>query len=160
VAVPSPASPTEAGDKPPPAPAQLILAFDFGRRRIGIACGDTVSRSARPLKALAAGPGGAPWGLVDALLRDWRPALLVVGLPYNADGSESAMNTATRGFAEELARRYALPVRLVDERYSSLEAGDRLRSKREAGLRKRRVAKEDVDAVAACVILERWFVES
>jgi putative Holliday junction resolvase len=93
-------------------------------------------------------------------LRDWQPALLVVGLPYNVDGSESRMSEAARGFADELARRYSLPVRLIDERYSSLEAEARLKSERETGLRKRRLAKADVDAAAACVILERWFVES
>ncbi len=93
-------------------------------------------------------------------MRDWQPGLLVVGLPYNADGTESAMSRTVRGFADALSARYALPVRLIDERYSSLEAAGRLRSERASGLRKRRVAKSDVDATAACVILERWFVES
>jgi putative Holliday junction resolvase len=93
-------------------------------------------------------------------MRDWRPDLIVVGLPYNADGSESAMSAHARDFSGELARRYALPVRLVDERYSSLEAGSRLKAERESGARKRRVTKTAVDAAAACVILERWFVDS
>jgi putative Holliday junction resolvase len=93
-------------------------------------------------------------------MRDWRPDLIVVGLPYNADGSESAMSGQARDFSGELARRYALPVRLVDERYSSLEAGSRLKAERESGARKRRVTKTAVDAAAACVILERWFVDS
>ena len=70
------------------------------------------------------------------------------------------MTKGARSFAAELARRYALPVELVDERYSSLEAGSRLQQARESGLRKRRVAKRDVDAAAACIILERWFSEA
>jgi putative Holliday junction resolvase len=139
---------------------QLVLAFDFGRRRIGVACGDTLSRSASPLAAVANSAAGAPWSAVDTLMRDWKPDLIVVGLPYNTDGSESGMSAEVRAFAAELARRYALPVRLVDERYSSLEAGARLKAGREAGVRKRRVTKADVDAAAACVILERWFVDS
>jgi putative Holliday junction resolvase len=139
---------------------QLVLAFDFGRRRIGVACGDTLSRSASPLAAVANSAAGAPWSAVDALMRDWKPDLIVVGLPYNTDGSESGMSAEVRAFADELARRYALPVRLVDERYSSLEAGARLKAGRQAGVRKRRVTKADVDAAAACVILERWFVDS
>jgi putative Holliday junction resolvase len=94
------------------------------------------------------------------LVRDWQPALIVVGLPYHVDGSESAMSGTVRGFAAELAQRHALPVRLIDERYSSLEAQSRLKSARESGLRRRRVAKADVDAASACVILERWFLES
>jgi len=139
--------------------AQLVLAFDFGRRRIGVACGDTLSRSASALKSILCGLSGPPWETIDALLQEWRPALLVVGLPYNADGSESAMSGAARGFAAALAERYALPVRLIDERYSSLEAESRLKSQRAAGLRKRRVVRTDVDAAAACVILERWLSE-
>jgi len=137
----------------------LILAFDFGRRRIGAACGDTVSRTASPLGGIAVGPQGPNWSDIDRLMRDWRPALMVVGLPYNADGSESTIAAAVRDFAAELGKRYSLPVELVDERYSSLEAGERLKGARAAGMRKRRVTRVDVDAASACIILERWFGE-
>ena len=160
------ASPSQSGAPPPGMPGprkpppQLVLAFDFGRRRIGVACGDTLSRTASPLAGIANSPAGPRWDILDSLLRDWQPALLVVGLPYNVDGCEGRMSDTVRGFADELARRYSLPVRQVDERYSSLEAESRLKWQRTAGLRKRRVAKADVDAAAACVILERWFVES
>jgi putative holliday junction resolvase len=135
---------------------EVVLAFDLGRRRIGVACGDTMSRSASPLGAVAVGPGGARWAAIESLLREWQPALLVVGLPYNADGSESGAAGEARDFGRELTRRYALPVELVDERYSSLEAATRLKGARASGLRRRRVAKTDVDAAAACIILERW----
>ncbi|HWS62916.1 MAG TPA: Holliday junction resolvase RuvX [Steroidobacteraceae bacterium] len=155
IALPT-AAPDGAGRRVP----QLVLAFDFGRRRIGVACGDTLSRSASPLAAVASTAAGPSWSAVDSLMRDWRPDLIVVGLPYNADGSESGMSAQARDFSDELARRYALPVRLVDERYSSLEAGSRLKAERESGARKRRVTKTDVDAAAACVILERWFADS
>ncbi len=138
---------------------KIVLAFDFGLRRIGVACGDTVSRTASPLEALASGPSGPRWELIGSLLREWQPDLAVVGLPYNVDGSDSPMTSAARGFAAELARRYALEVAMVDERYSSREAAARLKSARESGLRRRRVAKADVDAAAASVILERWFTE-
>lgn len=143
-----------AGDAP-----QLVLAFDFGRRRIGVACGDTVSRTAAPLDAALVGSSGPRWDAIGALLREWQPALGVVGLPYNVDGSESAMTTAARAFAAELSSRFDLQVALVDERYSSREAEARLKSARASGLRRRRVVKADVDAAAACVILERWFSE-
>jgi putative Holliday junction resolvase len=138
----------------------LVLAFDFGRRRIGVACGDNVSRSASPLGGIKAGPQGPQWSGIETLIGEWRPAMLVVGLPYNADGSEGAAAAAARGFATELGRRYSLPVHLVDERYSSLEAGERLRGARQSGIRRRRVNKTDVDAAAACVILERWFSDN
>jgi len=137
---------------------QLVLAFDFGHKRIGVACGDTVSRTAAPLKAIAA--GSAPqWKAIDSLMRDWQPSLVVVGLPHNIDDSTSTMTNAARSFARDISQRYALPVKLVDERYSSLEATARLKSARQSGARTRRVAKADVDAAAACVILDRWFTE-
>jgi len=136
---------------------QLVLAFDMGMRRIGVACGDTLSRAASPLPGIAAGPDGPQWAAIDALMSEWQPAIAVVGLPYNADDSESAMAARARAFAAALESRYRLPVKLVDERYSSIEAQARLREARQAGVRKHRVAKADIDAAAACVILERWF---
>jgi putative holliday junction resolvase len=164
-ATPGPAAPAPVALAPtaPKDPThrtpRVVLAFDFGQRRIGVACGDTVSRSAAPLDAVPVNAGGPRWELIDALLREWQPALAVVGLPYNVDGSDSAMTQAARQFAAELERRCRLPVVLVDERYSSREAEARLKSARASGLRRRRVAKADVDAAAACVILERWFTE-
>jgi putative pre-16S rRNA nuclease len=158
--VAEPAAPETAAPKGPASGApRVVLAFDFGLRRIGVACGDTVSRSAAPLDAVPVGVGGPRWEVIEALLREWQPALIVVGLPYNVDGSDSVMTQAAREFANEAARRYKLQVALVDERYSSREAEARLKSARASGLRRRRVAKADVDAAAACVILERWFTE-
>ena len=142
----------------PPAP-RLVLAFDFGLRRIGVACGDTLSRSAKPLEAVPAGSAGPQWPRIEALVREWQPGLAVVGLPYNVDGSEGPMTVAARAFAAELGRRSGLGVELVDERYSSLEATSMLRERRESGARRRRVGKADIDAAAACVILERWITE-
>ena len=138
---------------------KIVLAFDFGLRRIGVACGDTLSRSASALETVPSGPKGPRWELIASMMRDWQPDMGVVGLPYNVDGSDSDMTGAARGFAAELARRFSLEVVMVDERYSSLEAQARLQSARESGLRRRRVARADIDAAAACVILERWFTE-
>jgi putative Holliday junction resolvase len=135
------------------------MAFDFGRRRIGIACGDTLSRTASPLCTVRADGDREPWEAIGRLVADWQPALAIVGLPYNADGTEGALAAAARDFAAQLRRRHGLTVELVDERYSSLEAGDRLRAARSSGLRVRRVAKNDVDAAAAGIILERWLIE-
>ncbi len=136
---------------------KIVLAFDFGLRRIGVACGDSVSRSASALKTVPANLNGPRWDLIASMLQVWQPDMAVVGLPYNVDGSDSDMTGAARTFAAELARRFGVEVAMVDERYSSLEA--RLQAARESGLRSRRVAKSDVDAAAACVILERWFSE-
>jgi putative Holliday junction resolvase len=137
----------------------IILAFDFGLRRIGVACGDTVSRNASPLEAVPAGPNGPRWELIDSLIREWQPSLAVIGLPYNVNGSDSDMTRAARAFAAELEQRFLIKTAMIDERYSSLEAQARLKAARESGLKRRRVVKADVDAAAACVILERWFTE-
>jgi len=140
--------------------ARLVMAFDFGQRRIGVACGDTLSATATPLATVLAGSGGQQWAAIGALVRDWQPALAIVGLPYNVDGTESEQATAARTFAGELKARYGLRVELIDERYSSLEAQERLQLARETGVRKRRVGKADIDAAAACIILERWITEN
>src|ERR1700736_6440492 len=125
---PEPATCGKAASSGPASGApRVILAFDFGHRRIGVACGDTISRTAAPLDTVPVGSGGPRWEVIDALLREWQPALIVIGLPYNVDGSDSAMTLDARGFATEVARRYPLQVALVDERYSSREAEARLK---------------------------------
>ena len=162
--MPEPVAPAAPPPVAPAGPAggvpRVVLAFDFGQRRIGVACGDTVSRTASPQGAVPMGDRGPRWEAIGALLREWQPALVVVGLPYNVDGSDGTMTAAARGFAADLGRRFGLQTVLVDERYSSREAEARLKSARSSGLRRRRVVKADVDAAAACVILERWFTEN
>jgi putative Holliday junction resolvase len=135
----------------------IVLALDFGLRRIGIASGDTLTCVAHPRTTIQNGPKGPDWPAFDRILADIRPARIAVGEPYNADGSVSALTEAARRFAAELAQRCQLPVDLVDERWSSQDAEERLRDARASGGRRRRVTKEDVDAAAAAVILERWF---
>jgi len=145
---------------PEPRSPGIVLGFDFGQRRIGVACGESVSRTASPLGIVPVGSQGPRWDAIDALMRAWRPSSVVVGLPYSVDGSESAVTGAARRFAREFGARYKTSVQLVDERYSSLEAETRLKEARESGLRKRRVAKADVDATAACIIVERWLTKT
>jgi putative holliday junction resolvase len=135
----------------------LVLALDFGLKRIGIASGDTLTRSARPRGVIGNGANGPDWAALQRILDDLRPARIAVGEPYNADGSASPFTETVRRFAAELEQRSALPVDLVDERWSSQDAGERLRAARAGGLKTRRVSAADVDATAAAVILERWF---
>jgi putative Holliday junction resolvase len=136
---------------------EVVLSVDFGLKRIGVASGDTLTRTAHPRTTLVNGPHGPDWQALDRILADTRPARIAVGEPYNADGSESPLTGAARRFATELARRSGLPVDLVDERWSSQDAEERLRVERATGARGRRVTKEAIDAAAAAVILERWF---
>jgi putative Holliday junction resolvase len=136
---------------------EVILSLDFGLKRIGVASGDTLTRTAHPRTTISNGPHGPEWSALDRILADTRPARIAVGEPYNADGSESPLTGAARRFASDLARRSGLPVDLVDERWSSQDAEERLRSARASGLKTRRVSAADVDATAAAVILDRWF---
>jgi putative Holliday junction resolvase len=139
----------------PEATPQVVLAFDFGLKRIGLASGATLTGSAAPLAAIR--NGAAPdWQAIDRQVAALHPGQLLVGNPYNADGSPGALSAAASGFAAALAQRYGLPVARVDERYSSLDAAARLRERRASGRRRRRVQRADVDSAAAAVILERW----
>jgi putative holliday junction resolvase len=143
----------ETADKQP----HTVLAFDFGLRRIGLAAGDTLTCSAAPLPAIAASPSGPDWSSIERQLRSLHPRRLVVGAPYNVDGTPGALAPAARRFAAELEKRFGLPVNLVDERWSSLEASEVLKARRASGERRKRIRREDIDSAAAAVILQRWF---
>jgi putative pre-16S rRNA nuclease len=136
-------------------PAACVLGFDFGQRLIGVAVGTRLS-GARPLATVGHSDAGPDWTRIGALIGEWRPARLVVGLPLTLDGAEQAMSRAARAFAAELGTRYRLDVALVDERLSSAEAARRFAAMRAAGTARRKHAAE-VDAIAAQVILENWF---
>jgi len=127
----------------------IVLGFDFGTRRIGVALGNGLTRSARSLKILPC--GGAPprshWDELAALIREWQPSQLVVGVARHPDGADHEMTARCERFARQLEGRFGLPVARVDERYSSAV-----------------VAKAHgagpVDDAAAAVILQQWFDES
>ena len=135
---------------------RVVLAFDFGLRRIGIASGDTLTRTAAPRGAVAMNDGGPDWPALDRELKGLAPDLLVVGAPYNDDGTPARLAPSATAFASELARRYGLPVERIDERYTSTSATSLLRDQRAAGLRRRRVQKADIDSAAAAILLEQW----
>ena len=136
-----------------PAPT-TILAFDFGLRRIGVAVGQSVTGSASPLAVVTNRDTGVDHSAIAALIREWRPSRLVVGMPAHADGSDSDMQKPVLAFIDEL-RRYDLPITTVDERYTSVEAERVLKEARAAGTRGR-ISKEDIDSAAAVFIAERY----
>lgn len=133
-----------------------VLGFDVGARRIGVAVGNTLSRSARAIAMVAARDDGPDWDAVTALVREWRPDRLVIGEPLTLDGEPQLATHLARRFAREAGTRFDLPVDLVDERSSSREADRRFAEQRRAGQARRRDARA-LDAVAAQIILERWF---
>ena len=132
-----------------------VLGFDFGMRCIGVASGNRISQSARPLAALVAQAGQPNWARIDSLLADWRADVLVVGLPLALNGGEQAITRHARAFADALAQRSGLPVELADERHTSQEAARRFAAQRASGSARRKDAA-NIDSLAAAVILEGW----
>ena len=133
---------------------ETILAFDFGLRRIGVAVGQDITASVSPVGVVANGESGADHERIRAIIREWHPTRLVVGMPTHADGSPGPMTAAVEAFIDELAQ-YELPVSTIDERYSSLEAEQALKNARKLGSRGR-ISKQDIDATAAVFIAERY----
>jgi putative Holliday junction resolvase len=130
-----------------------VLAFDFGTRRIGVAMGNTVVRVAHPLKTIAGRSDDDRFAAIQALLDEWKPAVLLVGRPVHADGTEHEMTAKSDRFARQLGGRFKLPVARVDERFTTEAATIELQR---AGVRAdaRRAAE---DAVAAKLMLQAWF---
>jgi putative holliday junction resolvase len=140
----------------PEAQARVVLAFDFGLRRIGVASGDTISNAAAPRPAVRVSDRGIDWPAIERLLREYQPALLVVGSPRHADGSPASLSARADQFAAALAARAQRPVHRTDEFASSIEAAAELRQQRASRQRRRRVQHADIDSAAAAIILERW----
>lgn len=136
-----------------PRPAGCVLAFDYGLKHIGVAVGQTVTRTASPLETISARDGKPDWTSVDRLVEDWRPHHILVGLPLNMDDTESGMSERARRFAHELARRSQIEVSLVDERLTSHAARSRS-GQRSAGARRSKGV--DDHAAAAALIAETW----
>lgn len=135
------------------AASHVVLAFDFGLKRIGIATGNLLTQTATPLATLEA-RRGVPWAEIDALVRDWQPDTIVVGVPQTDDGSD--LEGPIGEFVDALAARYGVRVESVDEALSSRAAAGELRDLRRSGRLRRRVAKGHVDRQAACLIAEQW----
>lgn len=132
-----------------------VLGFDVGARRIGVAVGSAFGHGARALAVIDVHQGKPDWSSIDRLHSEWRPDGLVVGDPMTLDGGDQPIRVRAHAFARELRARYALPVVLVDERSSSIEAAQRFAVDRAQGRRRKRDAAA-LDAMAAAVIVERW----
>ncbi|HAW44737.1 MAG TPA: Holliday junction resolvase RuvX [Sutterella sp.] len=123
-----------------------ILGFDFGTKRIGVAVGDTLIKSAQALEIVPSDPKDARWSRIETLIKTWKPSLVVVGRPSYPDGAPHEMTRAAEKFARSLAGRFCVKTVMVDERYSSavIEAD----------------ASEHIDDLSACLILNQWFAEN
>lgn len=136
----------------------VLLGFDYGHRRIGVATGQTLTGTANPLTVIQSGVNGADWEAIDRLIREWGPSALVVGLPTHLDGSESDLTRTAREFGKALESRTGLPVHFADERYTSKEAASDFAHMRREGAARRK-DRHLLDAMAAQRILEAFLHE-
>ena len=132
---------------------RTVFAFDFGTKSIGLAIGQEVTGTARPLTSFKAQDGTPDWQKIEKLLKEWLPDVVVVGLPLNMDGTEQPLTARARNFANKIHGRFGVPITLHDERLSTVEA--------RAGLFEhggfRALNKGSVDSASAVVILESYF---
>ena len=131
---------------------KTLLAFDYGTKNIGVATGQTITSSATSLAPLKAKDGVPDWTQIEKIIAEWKPDLVLVGLPLNMDDSESELSARARKFANRLNGRFGVKIEMVDERLTSFEA---------KGEVMRRGASRDyknnpVDSIAARIILESW----
>jgi putative Holliday junction resolvase len=133
-------------------PDATLLAFDFGARRIGVAVGTTRLRTARPLTTIDTERNDQRFAAIAALIAEWQPDRLVVGLPLHADGTPHEMTARARRFAHQLEGRTGLPVVQVDERHTTELARSALQADGRGG-REHRALR---DAVAAQLILQAY----
>lgn len=135
---------------------QIFIAFDFGMKRIGVAIGQTVTKTARPLTTLAAIAGVPDWKAIEKIFSKWQPNAVIVGIPFNMDGSEQNTTQLARLFARQLKEHFHLDVHEMDERLTTKTARERLFTL--GGFK----ALQDgqVDQVAAQLILQNWFNEN
>jgi len=156
------------------------MGFDYGSKRIGVAVGQTLTATARPLAIVTVKNQKIDWAHINALIQEWQPQTLIVGLPKHADGTDNAVTEAVYRFCRQLQKRYQLPVQTIDERLSSVAAAEELMKKaKNKGQRTRETRSQleqrnkanyshfsksfslstSLDAVAAKIILETWLTE-
>lgn len=136
-----------------PDAGRLLLAFDYGLKRIGVATGNGLTRTASGLATLSA-DAGPPWREIDALVAEWQPDLIVIGRP-GADAGSSLI-ASLDAFVESLRQRYSIEIEEVDESFTSVAAEASLRAERRDGILRRRLTRGQIDQRAACLIAEQW----
>ena len=133
---------------------RVVLGFDFGMRHIGVAVGQCITQTASPVTALKAQDGIPNWDHIRTLIDEWAADGLIVGVPYNMDGSDQPITLAARKFARRLQAHFQLPIYYVDERLTTFAANQLL-----TGRGKLAGKTEHADSIAAKIIVESWLAE-
>ncbi|MCL4108245.1 UNVERIFIED_CONTAM: hypothetical protein GTU68_065273 [Idotea baltica] len=133
----------------------VVIAFDFGLKRTGVAVGNKITGSATPECTLISKDDKPDWNGISKLFEEWRPTQVVVGMPTELDGSENPLKPRIDRFCNQIQGRYNIAVDQENEQFTSIEAAQRLKQLRQSG-RKQKVSKDEVDKIAAAIILENW----
>ena len=137
---------------------QQVLGFDYGEKRIGVASGQSITRSANPITTLSCINNKPDWTAIETLIKEWKPDALIIGLPFFLDGSKSEMTERAEKFSRQLEGRFNLPVYTHNEALSSFEAEQFLQQK-SAG-KKTQHNKQDIDKIAAAIIVQSWLEQN
>ena len=129
-----------------------VVGFDYGKKRIGVATGQTITHSATPCTTINQIDGNPDWSAIATEIQQWKPQALIVGMPYHTDGSENKMTAACRQFCYELEKRFKLPVIEINEALSSAEAEEILKQH----IKINQQNKYEIDRMAAAIIVQRW----
>ena len=129
-----------------------IIGFDFGQRRIGVAIGNNVSKTAQALITIESATDNQKFEAIQKIMEEWMPVSIVVGVPFNVDGSEHKVTNLSKKFAKQLEEKYSLPTHLIDERYTSIEANHELKDKK-IDVKKKKLL---IDQIAAKIILQSY----
>lgn len=134
----------------------IVMGFDFGMKHIGVAVGQSITKTATPVASLSAKDGIPNWDEIQALILKWQATELIVGIPLNMDGTPQPMSFAAKKFGKRLHAKFKLPVFHVDERLSSWEAKQRLNIKQDKDYKMTQKEKEAVNAESAVILVEQW----
>ena len=130
----------------------VVMAFDYGLRNIGIAIGQNITKSASTFYAIKAKEGVPDWVKLDSIIEEWEPGLIIVGDPFNMDGTKSEFQKKIAKFSTELIKRYEIELQMIDERLTTKEAKERIQDKPD-GIKD----SANKHSISAQIILEDWF---
>lgn len=134
----------------------VALGFDFGEKRIGMAIGNQTTGTSRALGWIPTPQHDQDWNPIASAVHDWQPQILLVGVPLTDEGGKQPMTRKARHFGHQLRERFGLPVREIDERYSSTAADSALIEARRSGQKTRKLQRGDTDSAAATLIVQQW----
>ena len=129
-----------------------VIGFDFGQKRIGVAIGNNISKTAQALITINSVSNNQKFEVIQKIIEEWQPISIVVGVPFNVDGSEHKVTNLSKKFAKQLEQKYSLPTHLIDERYTSIEANHEIKDKK-IDLKKKKLL---IDQIAAKIILQSY----